>query len=117
MSHVVSVPASAGIKFLDRNPPAHSIDAVRDVARRCYGIEGEYRTLPSERDQNFRIDTSDGARYILKIANRSESADVIDFQLGALRHIAAVDASLPVPRVVETLDKQLFAHADFWQWR
>jgi 4-aminobutyrate aminotransferase-like enzyme/Ser/Thr protein kinase RdoA (MazF antagonist) len=113
MSHVVSVPASAGIKFLDRNPPAHSIDAVRDVARRCYGIEGEYRTLPSERDQSFRIDTSDGARYILKIANRSESDDVIDFQLGALRHIAAVDASLPVPRVIETLDKQLLAHADF----
>ena len=113
MSQVVSVATSSGIQFLDRDPPAHSVDAARDVAKRCYGIEGECRPLPSERDQNFRIDTGTGARYVFKIANRSEGADTIDFQLGALRHIAAVDASLPVPPVVETLDKQLFARATF----
>lgn len=113
MSQPGNGPASSGIRFLDRDPPAHDVDAARDVAKDCYGIEGECRALRSERDQNFRIDTGNGTRYVLKIANRSESNDTIDFQLGALRHIAAVDASLPVPRVVETLDNQLFARATF----
>ncbi|MBT8089175.1 MAG: aminotransferase class III-fold pyridoxal phosphate-dependent enzyme [Gammaproteobacteria bacterium] len=56
--------------------------------------------LRSERDQNFRIETDDASRFIFKVANVDQSSDVIDFQLGALQHIARVAPALPVPRVV-----------------
>ncbi len=58
--------------------------------------------LCSERDQNFRIETDDGSRFIFKVANIDESSDVIDFQLGALQHIARLASALPVPRVVQS---------------
>jgi len=93
---------SPEIKFLDRDPPAIEIDEAQEILERCYGLRGDLRPLSSERDQNFRVDSDDGARYVFKIANRSESVDVIEFQLGALRHIEAVDPSLPVPRVQRT---------------
>jgi 4-aminobutyrate aminotransferase-like enzyme/Ser/Thr protein kinase RdoA (MazF antagonist) len=93
---------NTGIKFLDRNPPAHSVDEVRPFAKQLYGVEGRFRALPSERDQNFLIENDDGDRFIFKVANISESEAVIDFQVGALRHIATTAESVPVPRVVQS---------------
>jgi len=90
---------SPEIKFLDRDLPDIDVDEAQEVIERCYGLRGDLQALSSERDQNFRIDADDGSRYVFKIANRSESIDVVTFQLGALRHIAAVNALLPVPRV------------------
>ena len=58
--------------------------------------------MRSERDQNFRIETAGGSGFIFKVANVDESSDVIDFQLGALRHIARMAPALPVPRVVKS---------------
>lgn len=58
--------------------------------------------MRSERDQNFRIETADGSGFIFKVANADESSDVIDFQLGALQHIARMAPALPVPRVVQS---------------
>ncbi len=92
----------AAIKFLDRNLPAHPADEIRRIATDLYDIEGDLAALDSERDQNFRVTTVSGSRFVLKVANVDESADVIDFQLGALQDIARMDPSLPVPRVVKT---------------
>ena len=88
------------VLFLDRNVPTHSVEPVRDLVARHYALRGEYHTLPSERDQNFLVESTDGARRIVKIANIDEPVEVVDFQLGALQHIAHSDPSLPVPRVV-----------------
>lgn len=90
------------IKFLDRNPPAHSVEEVCGVAARHYGLEGDFRPLLSERDQNFLVETGDDSRFVFKVANADESGDVIGFQLGALQHIARTAPSLPVPRVVQS---------------
>ena len=86
---------------------------MREVVARCYGLRGDLHPLRSERDQNFRITAADGARYILKIANRSESVDVVDFQLGALRHIRAIDPALPIPRVKKTVGDRTFEQTAF----
>ena len=101
------------LKFLDRDPPTHSPEEVRGVAARCYGLRGDLHALGSERDQNFRIDTDDGISFVFKIANKNETAEVIDFQIGALRHIAAQDASLPVPRIVPGVDGALLQEVRF----
>ena len=101
------------IKFLDRNPPAHPVDEVRRVAARCYGLEGDFRLLQSERDQNFLVATKDDARFIFKVANADESDDVIEFQLEALQHIARTAPSLPVPRLVQSDQGRAFHIVEF----
>ncbi len=69
--------------------------------------------MPSERDQNFRVDTDSGARVVFKVANRDEVTAVVDFQLGALQHMALQDPSLPVPRVVPDLDGRMYRKVSF----
>ncbi|MGI9249072.1 MAG: aminotransferase class III-fold pyridoxal phosphate-dependent enzyme [Woeseiaceae bacterium] len=101
------------IKFLDRNPPTHALEEIRKIVARCYGLEGDFRALSSERDQNFRVVTHDDERYVVKIANYDETTEVIEFQIGALQHIAEQDSSLPVPRVVPDSDGRLFHSACF----
>ena len=94
--------ATGEIKFLDRDAPACGVNEVREVAARLYGLAGDFHELDSERDQNFLVATHDGERFVLKIANAAESNDVIDFQIGALHHIAKTAPSLPIPRVVSS---------------
>lgn len=68
------------------------------------------RPLVSERDQNFRLSTRDGPCFTLKISNQEEQFEAIDFQNQALLHVAKRDASLPLPRIIPTLDGQLHSH-------
>ena len=80
---------------------------------RRYGLEGDFQSLGSERDQNYRVETAGGAKYAFKIANIGESVEVADFQLGALHHIARQDSTLPVPRVVPDVEGQSFCRVRF----
>ncbi|MEX1262920.1 MAG: aminotransferase class III-fold pyridoxal phosphate-dependent enzyme [Actinomycetota bacterium] len=79
-------------------PPGFSpVDAER-IAGRVFGIEGAASPLDSERDQNFRIQVSEGLGYVLKISNSAEDPAVVDMQTETLRHIARTDPSLPLAR-------------------
>ncbi|MGH3094470.1 MAG: phosphotransferase [Streptosporangiales bacterium] len=67
-----------------------------------YGIAGSLRPLPSERDQNFLVTTTDGSAYVAKVANVHERRCVLDLQLLAMRRLTA--AGVGCPTVVETGD-------------
>ena len=84
--------------------PSLSLDEVADLVARLYGIHGSVTPLAGERDQNCRIETADGSRYVVKIGNPSEQVAVVDFQIAALDHVARVAPGQPVPRVVRMLD-------------
>lgn len=112
-SGAADMPEHGDIKFLDRNPPLHAHEEVREVAARRYGLEGNFQSLHSERDQNFLVETNDGAKYVFKIANKDEATEVADFQIGALQHIARQDPSLPVPRIILDIDGQPFCKVRF----
>ena len=58
-------------------------DAARIAAER-YGFEGTASALPSERDQNFLLTTTDGRRFVVKIAKTTEDPGVVDLQNQAL---------------------------------
>jgi len=58
------------------------------VAARDYGISGPVSALPSERDQNFLIADPRGGKFVLKIANRDDSPELLDFQHQAMRRVA-----------------------------
>ena len=91
-------------KILTSMPPAFSDAEAVGIAVEHYGIHAKVRALVSERDQNFRLDTEDGKRFVLKISNCAEQLQVVDFQNRALVHIAEKDASFPLPRVIPNLE-------------
>jgi Ser/Thr protein kinase RdoA (MazF antagonist) len=92
------------VKFLDLSLPRLSAAEAAAIAAREFGTAGEAVRLYSERDANFHLrPRGGGAGWVFKIANAAEDPAVVDFQTAALRHIAAADPSLPVPRVVPSL--------------
>jgi Ser/Thr protein kinase RdoA (MazF antagonist) len=94
-------------KLLTTTPPAISPADAVSIAASHYGIHARVHPLVSERDQNFRLDADNGKQYTLKISNYAEQLQVIDFQNRALLHVEKQDASIPLPRVIQTRDGQL----------
>src|SRR5262249_21759271 len=60
--------------------------------------------LATEKDDTFRVDAPDQRRYVLKIANPSEDPQEIDLQIELLLHLARVDATIPVPKIIHSVD-------------
>src|SRR5215472_4357959 len=87
---------------LASTPPAFEIEAARQILRAGFGVEAPLTPLAGERDQNFRVDTRDGPRFLLKISNPADGRAVLDMQTAALRHIGQVDPDLPVMRALPT---------------
>nr|WP_316650673.1 aminotransferase class III-fold pyridoxal phosphate-dependent enzyme [uncultured Gellertiella sp.] len=92
------------MKFLSATPPLFTLDEIEGHARRHFGLEGTITPLYSERDQNSRLRAADGTAFILKIANADEPFDMLDCQIGVLRHIERVAPDIPVPRVRLTVN-------------
>ena len=65
--------------------PRFSASVALALAHREYGIAGEISVLPSERDQNFLIRDAARGKIVLKIANRDDSPELLDFQHQAMR--------------------------------
>lgn len=81
-------------------PPAFEEEAALRILRRGFGLDGTLTPLAGERDQNFRVDTPGGQRFLFKISNPADSRPVIEMQAAALRHIEQVDPGLPVMRAL-----------------
>ena len=80
--------------------PRFDLEGAARLARDLYGLDAAVSPLPSERDQNFLVRTPAGERYVLKIANASESRAMLEAQNAAMDHVARrVDCC---PRVVPT---------------
>src|SRR4029079_1275268 len=82
--------------------PTFKAEDAREVAHRVFGVDGEVSSLPSERDQNFLLQTNGGDRFVLKIANAADGRALLDAQNEALAHIAR--RSSLCPRVIPALD-------------
>ena len=72
------------------------------MARGIYGRDVEALPLPSERDQNFALQSGTGEKFVLKIAKSDEARPLLELQNAALRHAALRAPTLAVPRVIVT---------------
>jgi 4-aminobutyrate aminotransferase-like enzyme/Ser/Thr protein kinase RdoA (MazF antagonist) len=81
---------------LETAPPELSLDGAADVAETFFGVTGAASRLDSERDLNFRIDTSEGRSFLLKLSNPADPPMVLEMQTQAMLHIGRQDPSLPV---------------------
>jgi Ser/Thr protein kinase RdoA (MazF antagonist) len=95
---------ATGASQLDTQAPELSLDEVRRLVRRLYGLSCTPSALTSERDQNLRLRCDTGDDYLLKIANPSEPRQVIALQTAALDHLARAAPAAPVPRLIPTGD-------------
>ena len=57
------------------------------IAEKYFGIQASAHELPSERDQNFLLNASDGEKFVLKIANRGEKREVLEAQNAMMGHL------------------------------
>jgi 4-aminobutyrate aminotransferase-like enzyme/Ser/Thr protein kinase RdoA (MazF antagonist) len=64
------------------------------LARQLFGVEGEAKRLPGERDQNFRI----GEKYVLKVSNSGEKREFLVALDAILTHLRASDTGLEWPK-------------------
>lgn len=66
-----------------------SVDRIsaQAIAEKCFGIQASADELPSERDRNFLLTARDGAKFVLKIANKNEQTAVIEAQNAMLDHL------------------------------
>lgn len=83
--------------------PNLSPDLIERAVSDAYDLEGQWRTLSGEREQNFRLTTRNGQIYVVKVASRDEPLHSLLFQTQALEHIARVDPGLVVPRLRRTM--------------
>jgi len=97
---------------LEAPPPSLGPQRAAEIAARSFGVEGTLRRLGSERDENYRVDARDGARYVLKIHNPADGAEVVDMQTRAMIHIAQTDPELPVQRIQPTIDGEPSAEVE-----
>jgi 4-aminobutyrate aminotransferase-like enzyme len=88
---------------LESTPPAFGEEAASQILREGFGVEpSSLRPLAGERDQNFRVDTAGGQRFLLKISNPADDEPILAMQAAALLHIERVDPDLPVMRALPT---------------
>jgi len=90
--------------LLSTQAPQLSLHDAQELAQEIYGIGARATSLTSERDQNFRLQASDGTSYVLKVSNPAEPRDVTGFQTLAQRHLMQADAALAVPQLIPALD-------------
>jgi Ser/Thr protein kinase RdoA (MazF antagonist) len=95
------------MRVTDAPPPSLAAEEAARLIRDRYGVNGTLSPLVSERDQNFRVDVGGVPRFVAKIANSAEAAEVTDFQVEALRHLERVGCRVTVPRVIPALDGTL----------
>ena len=90
-----------------RHAPTFSTADAERIARDLYGLDARATTLTSERDQNFLLESSEGAKLVLKIANALEDRALLEAQRRVLGHVGTtIDI---VPRVVPTLAGDVFS--------
>ncbi len=83
------------------HPPVRATarDAER-LARDLYGLEARAHPLPSEFDDNFRLEAADGSHRVLKVMHPARDPGFVDMQCAAMKVLAGRDPDLPVPRVI-----------------
>lgn len=77
------------LKMLVSKRPALTLSEAEALALEHYDLNAKAKELPSERDQNFRLDTLTGDSFLLKIAHPDETEENLDFQAKALSLLTA----------------------------
>ncbi len=89
------------------------------LAAELYGFDATATPLAGEVDQIFRLDTADGKRFVIKIADPAMDTAVAELYVEGLDHIAKTDPGLPVETVIPATDGARLLRHQFadGEWR
>ena len=68
--------------------PKFDFESAKKIAKDIYRIEVTAESLPSERDQNFMLQTVIGEKFVLKLANATEERVMLEAQNEVMKHLA-----------------------------
>jgi len=74
--------------FILDHAPNFSSDKAVQIANQFFNLDCAAKPLPSERDQNFMLQTKDGKQFVLKIANGMEERAMLEAQNAVMGHLA-----------------------------
>ena len=89
--------------------PSFTCEQAEAIVLEHYGVKASASELPSERDQNFRIKSEEGKKFVLKIANAEEDYDVLDFQSGTFEHAFQRGVLLELPQLLTSVSGEKIA--------
>src|SRR5436190_23196077 len=78
--------------------PTFAIEEATAFLAQAWGIHGNLRPLPSERDRNFAVAVAGSDAFVLKVANLAEDPAFLEMQHAALALLAA--AGVPCQRAI-----------------
>lgn len=68
--------------------PQFTAETITQLAQELYGLTATAHPLPSERDQNFLLTTTDGKQFVFKLANALEDASLLEAQQQVLAFLS-----------------------------
>lgn len=93
---------------------AHSVplSMAESLAQRLFDVQGRATALPGYDDNNFRLESSNGERYLLKVAAAGTAEAYLDLQNQALLHIAERLPEVPWNRPLPDRGGQLLVNTE-----
>lgn len=88
--------------------PRLSLAGAQTVARERFGLVGRASRLPSERDQNFKLDCASGGAYVLKVFHRDEDPEFVEAQARVFHLLLEVPRRV-FPTLVPTVEGDPYA--------
>ena len=85
------------------DPPRFEIKEIQTFIKENYDLTVKIKSLVSDIGQNFHLVDRLGKEFILKIANNSESAAMLEAQNAVLDYLRHKNLNFHVPIVVENL--------------
>lgn len=86
--------------------PKFSLVEAELIAQKVYGILASAKPLPSERDQNFKLNTVSGEEFVLKIAHPEERKERLEFENFVIEHLNRAMKGKMFPRLMPTLENE-----------
>ncbi len=93
--------------FLDqaeRARPAVTAEDAAVILDGVFGVRGRIVELGSQQDRNFRVETEDGRRFVLKVCHADYGFQALDAQNAAMRHIGGRAGAPAVPTPLLSVD-------------
>ncbi|MCJ7682403.1 MAG: phosphotransferase, partial [Candidatus Aminicenantes bacterium] len=91
--------------------PCFSVEDAERLSVKYFNLKVRASALPSERDQNFLIETEKSERFVLKIANSKEKWSHLDFQNRVIEHVSAFPVRVICPRLIPSVKGNLIEQA------
>ena len=79
-----------------------SINRLKNILLEDYKLRGELTPLEGEIDNNYKVNTTKGNTFILKVFAKERQQKFLDFQEKILLYLMAKNKNLLAPKVIKT---------------